>query len=194
MEQAADTEEVQEAEAAAEESSSSQPGFEQAGCSTPHTDVDQDRAGSLATERQWYVGTSTGEQVGPLGFSEVLGRWGEGSVHGGCLVWTDGMGEWQSIGDIPDLLRELDAAAGIGIWSACHEKLNSVARKAGVSYKPSGAGGGDFGLAFSRDAARLEAFLSQVDATLIAQPENLGWADRGFNLNSTEIEAASKKF
>jgi phosphomevalonate kinase len=109
-----------------------------------------------------------------------------------CSYWRAGAADdvAAALDEYGDLLRELDSAAGIGIWSACHEKLNSIARKTGVGYKPSGAGGGDFGLAFSRDAAQLQAFLSQVDATLIPQPEKPGWADRGLSLNSTEIADA----
>lgn len=55
-------------------------------------------------------------------------------------------------------LRELDAAANIGIWSAEHQQLAQLAADAGLIYKPSGAGGGDFGLAFSTDADALNAF------------------------------------
>ena len=111
-----------------------------------------------------------------------------------CGYWRTGAADdvAASLDAYGDLLRELDAAAGIGIWSACHEKLNRIARKAGVSYKPSGAGGGDFGLAFSHDAERLQAYLRQVDAMVVPQPDQLGWSDRGLSLNSTEVTHASK--
>jgi phosphomevalonate kinase len=84
-----------------------------------------------------------------------------------------------SLDEYGRLLQELDSAAGIGIWSDAHTWLDYMARKAGVGYKPSGAGGGDFGLTFSRDAARLERFFSKVDSELIRQPGRLAWADRG---------------
>ena len=50
-------------------------------------------------------------------------------------------------------LRQLDEAAGIGIFSPVHERLRAIAVKHGAVYKPSGAGGGDFGIALtdSRD-------------------------------------------
>jgi phosphomevalonate kinase len=113
-----------------------------------------------------------------------------------CDCWRSGTADdiAAALDEYGDLLRELDAAAGIGIWSACHEKLNGMARKAGVGYKPSGAGGGDFGLAFSCDAERLQAYLRQVDAMVVPQPDQLGWSDRGLSLNSTEIAPASKSF
>ncbi|MEO8225383.1 MAG: hypothetical protein ABI661_11310 [Gammaproteobacteria bacterium] len=53
-------------------------------------------------------------------------------------------------------LRRLDEAAGIGIFSAAHERLRAIALEHGAVYKPSGAGGGDFGIALtdSRDVER----------------------------------------
>lgn len=50
-------------------------------------------------------------------------------------------------------LRRLDESAGIGIFSPVHEQLGGIARRHAAVYKPSGAGGGDFGIALtdSRD-------------------------------------------
>ncbi len=50
-------------------------------------------------------------------------------------------------------LRLLDAAAGIGIFSPVHERLRAIAVKHGAVYKPSGAGGGDFGIALTDSRA-----------------------------------------
>ena len=71
-------------------------------------------------------------------------------------------------GDVPGLLalldeyavrlRELDVAARVGIWGGGHQELARLSAEAGVIYKPSGAGGGDFGLAFSSDKELLDAF------------------------------------
>jgi phosphomevalonate kinase len=49
--------------------------------------------------------------------------------------------------DYQQRLREFDRAAGIGIWTAGHQRLADIAAAAGALYKTSGAGGGDFGLA-----------------------------------------------
>lgn len=46
-------------------------------------------------------------------------------------------------------LRRLDEAAGIGIFSPVHERLRTIATKHAAVYKPSGAGGGDFGIALT---------------------------------------------
>jgi phosphomevalonate kinase len=55
-------------------------------------------------------------------------------------------------------LRRLDEAAGIGIFSPVHEQLRTIARKHHAVYKPSGAGGGDFGVALT-DSREAEAAL-----------------------------------
>ena len=96
-----------------------------------------------------------------------------------------------ALDEFGSLLRELDAAAGIGIWSECHTSLDKIARKVGVGYKPSGAGGGDFGLAFSNDASLLQDFVAQVDSGLVAQPGKLEWADRGLVINGKAIANAT---
>lgn len=57
-----------------------------------------------------------------------------------------------ALGHYQACLRELDAAAGIGIWTPAHQRLADMADAAGAMYKTSGAGGGDFGLAFSGSA------------------------------------------
>ena len=53
--------------------------------------------------------------------------------------------------------RAMDEAANIGIYSRPHRRLDQLARAANCVYKPSGAGGGDCGLAFSTDPGRLDA-------------------------------------
>jgi phosphomevalonate kinase len=59
-----------------------------------------------------------------------------------------------------EALEELGRAARLDILSEAHLKLRELATRSGVRYKPSGAGGGDIGIAFSDDAdalARLES-------------------------------------
>jgi len=74
----------------------------------------------------------------------------------------DGAGLLAAVNECAIGLRELDAASGIGIYSAAHNKLAAVAAQHGLVYKPSGAGGGDFGIAFGRDSAALAAFTAAV--------------------------------
>ncbi|MBM4195563.1 MAG: hypothetical protein FJ197_00495 [Gammaproteobacteria bacterium] len=54
-------------------------------------------------------------------------------------------------------LRLLDAAARIGIFTPLHHALSRESASAGCVYKTSGAGGGDFGLAFAAAPAAVEA-------------------------------------
>ncbi len=61
-------------------------------------------------------------------------------------------------------LEDLDKAAGLGIWSTEHCELAKLAGDAGLVYKPSGAGGGDFGLAFGTSEQAIEVFSLAVAA------------------------------
>ena len=58
--------------------------------------------------------------------------------------------------------RELDRSARLGVFSREHRRLEGLARAADCVYKPSGAGGGDCGLAFSTDRERLLALREAV--------------------------------
>ncbi len=59
-----------------------------------------------------------------------------------------------------EMLRRLAESAQIDIWSGGHDRLARLAEEAGVVYKPSGAGGGDIGLALSGAPAKLADFVS----------------------------------
>jgi mevalonate kinase len=61
-------------------------------------------------------------------------------------------------------LQELDRDADIGIWSGGHTAMRELARAHGAVYKPSGAGGGDFGLALSASAPALAALARDFTA------------------------------
>ena len=61
-----------------------------------------------------------------------------------------------------DALEALDRAAGIGIVSEPHAVAATLARRHGMLYKPCGAGGGDMGVALSKDDEALAAFGAAV--------------------------------
>lgn len=71
-------------------------------------------------------------------------------------------------------LRQLDEAAGIGIFSPAHERLRAIALKHGAVYKPSGAGGGDFGIALT-------------DSRTVEQALRAGYAAAGFAVLDAEL-------
>lgn len=73
-------------------------------------------------------------------------------------AWTRGAGAaLDALQHYATAWRELDRVAGIGIYSRPHRRLERMALAADCVYKPSGAGGGDCGVAFSADPARLDS-------------------------------------
>jgi phosphomevalonate kinase len=55
-------------------------------------------------------------------------------------------------------LKQLDAAARLGVYSTPHARLDKLANEGQLVYKPCGAGGGDIGVVFSEDREHLNAF------------------------------------
>lgn len=53
-------------------------------------------------------------------------------------------------------LEELSDVAGLDFYTETHVELKKLVEAAGCTYKPSGAGGGDFGIIFSDDEERFE--------------------------------------
>jgi phosphomevalonate kinase len=71
-------------------------------------------------------------------------------------------------------LQELGDAVGAEIVTAEHREIGAEARRHGIAYKVSGAGGGDLGLACADDFGRLEAFRKSV-------------GDRGFRVINVSL-------
>lgn len=61
-------------------------------------------------------------------------------------------------------MEALGRAAGIPVLSNEHRMLKRLAEDAGVSYKPSGAGGGDVGLGFTDDPEAAAVFAARAEA------------------------------
>jgi phosphomevalonate kinase len=61
-------------------------------------------------------------------------------------------------------LQALGRASGADILSAPHRRIGDIAKRAGVVYKPCGAGGGDVGIALSEDQEALEYFHTALEA------------------------------
>lgn len=77
---------------------------------------------------------------------------GAGAIRGGDLAAT-----LEAIGAYADGLDALGLDAAIDIMSDEHREIRNVARRCGVIYKPSGAGGGDIGIGVSGDSSHIEA-------------------------------------
>jgi phosphomevalonate kinase len=92
----------------------------------------------------------------PAGYERQMGALGEAAA---AVTAT-----WQS-GRLPELLaavrRHHDAMAALGHWaelpivSRTHAELAALAARVDAAYKPSGAGGGDVGIAFAAHPATL---------------------------------------
>ena len=61
-------------------------------------------------------------------------------------------------------LRDLDEDAGIGIYGGGHAAMREIALAHGATYKPSGAGGGDFGIAMTASREALAALQKDFTA------------------------------
>jgi phosphomevalonate kinase len=59
-------------------------------------------------------------------------------------------------------LKNLDENAHLGIYDSAHRRLDELANRAQVVYKPCGAGGGDIGIALSDDISSLERFIASA--------------------------------
>ena len=71
------------------------------------------------------------------------------------------------LGAVTEYGRYLDSlgrAMGADVVTAEHRAIHAAAEDHGISYKVSGAGGGDLGIAFARDPDTLDAFASSVRA------------------------------
>jgi phosphomevalonate kinase len=71
-------------------------------------------------------------------------------------------------------LQELGDAIGSEIVTAEHREIGAEARRHGIAYKVSGAGGGDLGLACATDGEALEAFRKSI-------------GDRGFRVINVSL-------
>ncbi len=61
-------------------------------------------------------------------------------------------------------LGDLDAAAGLNIFTQEHAQLATIAAAHGLVYKPCGAGGGDIGIAVGDEPAAVTAFTAAASA------------------------------
>ena len=77
----------------------------------------------------------------------------------------DGEAFVQACSAYGDAMSEIDEAAGLGYWSAPHRQIRRCAEAVRITYKPSGAGGGDVGFACTTDPDRLQKFVEQLADT-----------------------------
>ena len=98
----------------------------------------------------------------------------------------------EAIADYGRGLRDLGVAIGADIVTAEHRQIGEHARRHGVAYKVSGAGGGDLGIACATDRAALVAFATAVREQGFRVLE-LGVAERGLTVNETADEHVGER-
>jgi phosphomevalonate kinase len=91
-----------------------------------------------------------------------------------ALQRGDAMAWLEAFADYGALLQELGEASGLDVVTAEHREIGAEARRHGVAYKISGAGGGDLGLACAADVQALEAFRKSI-------------GDRGFRVINVSL-------
>jgi phosphomevalonate kinase len=82
----------------------------------------------------------------------------------GCAAarGDDAVGFVESIGEYGRALQNLGVAIGTEIVTVEHRRIGELARRHGVAYKVSGAGGGDLGIACALDRDALASFRQAV--------------------------------
>ena len=96
--------------------------------------------------------------------SSSLTRTLKGVAQAGCRAASDGdaAGFLAAVAEYGKGLEALGRAMGVDLVTAEHRLIGLEARKLGVVYKISGAGGGDLGLALSSQPEDLAAFKARV--------------------------------
>ena len=87
-----------------------------------------------------------------------------------------------AMNEFADLLDELDSMSGIGIWSDSHRRLAALAEECDVVYKPSGAGGGDFGIGIAIDPEALAEFGRQAELAGFGGVRVPQWSAQGLKI------------
>jgi len=83
----------------------------------------------------------------------------------GCKAFRSGdiSGFMEIIPAFADLERILGNSSGTSIISDIHRKLTHLISQAGGVYKPSGAGGGDIGVAFCSNDNTFQRILADIE-------------------------------
>ncbi|MCY4144524.1 MAG: hypothetical protein OXG08_12665 [Gammaproteobacteria bacterium] len=120
----------------------------------------------------FYAGASTSTSDRVVAFRSWIASQPASTVDRFCTASEGVVESTGSAGEFLDALRYfvevqelIDNGSGLGIWGPQHRAMKSLANREGVLYKPSGAGGGDIGLAVSVNKEILERL--EVDAERI---------------------------
>jgi phosphomevalonate kinase len=145
-----------------------------------------------------FAGVFTGASAKTPDFVEQFERWCSArpaeskpllealteTAEAGCAAAREGdaCGFLAAVESYSALLERLGRHIGREIVTAPHREVGALALKFGVSYKTSGAGGGDLGLGFCADAAALAAFGEAVRSA------GYEWVELGIDQDGLIIE------
>ena len=68
---------------------------------------EEQKESEIFTNAIWHFLDKEHKNQGKGAFEEVKKNWEEGSIDPATLVWAEGMGEWEKIENVPELIKNL---------------------------------------------------------------------------------------
>lgn len=122
--------------------------------------------GSSASTGDFLARLRIRREQEPSAVNPVLDELGEVSATGiDALAGDDAARFLDAVDAFWTVLDRLGAAIEMPILSDDHRVLRQIAGECGVRYKPSGAGGGDFGIGFAFEDEVVDTFRSRAEAS-----------------------------
>jgi phosphomevalonate kinase len=122
-------------------------------------------AGKSAITSDFVARFHDWRRIEPEQAAALLAELGSVSAAGcDALRRGDPDGFLAAVGEYGVLLDALGAALRCEVWTQEHRQIAALADEFAVTYKTSGAGGGDLGIAFSQDAEALAALQAAASA------------------------------
>jgi phosphomevalonate kinase len=151
-------------------------------------------AGQSASTPEFLAHFRAFQAARPAEAAQLLRRL-SATAEAGCAAARGGAAHAfvEAIADYGRGLRDLGEAIGADIVTAEHRQIGEHARRFGVAYKVSGAGGGDLGLACALDKGALDAFKASVRERGFRVIE-LGLAERGLTVNELTDESVGERW
>ncbi len=120
-------------------------------------------SGKAASTRHFIQGVNRLKEEMPHIYVRLIDQLTDLSVQG-CSAYKDQNMEQflETIRRFYITMKDLGHESGLPIISETHETIAEEAARHGLAYKPSGAGGGDIGLAFGDDQEKISAFSSKI--------------------------------
>lgn len=120
--------------------------------------------GQSASTKKMVGGIREFKEAQPIIYDNVIQHLSRLSADG-CAAFKqqDPDKFFEIVGDYHDGMDQLGQKSGVPVISPEHRRLNDIVRQSGGIYKPSGAGGGDIGIAFSTNADQLNHIKQKVE-------------------------------